>query len=315
MHTRTLRVWSGETTVCRILSCRRMRTSTSADLQLFTKIVWDDPPSRRRALRWQAKNACPPGSRQRDGGTPGSKFAGGHRIRVTPVPIPNTEVKPDTADGTAWETAWESRSLPALFEKPDRRIDGRALFFVTRRQVAAQFPTRCGLCRPSRRSRETAGLFFAFEHRRARIRRQRRLEHPSRTPRSLRGRRVQLQRYASASTPPKSTLPSIARTPAPRTRGGPPAVPTGFRFAVKMPKVVTHDRALTRARVPLSRFLDEVGGLGSKLGPLLVQLPPSCRSRRDGSGDSSSCCAASTTATWYASLGTPAGCRPRPPVC
>ena len=46
--------------------------------------------------------------------TPGSKFAGGHRIRVTPVPIPNTEVKPATADGTAWETVWESRSLPAL---------------------------------------------------------------------------------------------------------------------------------------------------------------------------------------------------------
>src|SRR6476469_7716091 len=49
--------------------------------------------------------------------TPGSKFAGGHRIRVTPVPIPNTEVKPDTADGTAWETVWESRSLPALFRQ------------------------------------------------------------------------------------------------------------------------------------------------------------------------------------------------------
>src|SRR4029078_2202166 len=47
-------------------------------------------------------------------GTPGSKHAGGHRIRVTPVPIPNTEVKPDTADGTAWETVWESRSLPAV---------------------------------------------------------------------------------------------------------------------------------------------------------------------------------------------------------
>ena len=28
---------------------------------------------------------------------------------VTPVPIPNTEVKPSTADGTAWVTAWESR--------------------------------------------------------------------------------------------------------------------------------------------------------------------------------------------------------------
>ena len=51
--------------------------------------------------------------------TPGTKYAGGHRIRVTPVPIPNTEVKPDTADGTAWETVWESRSLPAVIVKPD----------------------------------------------------------------------------------------------------------------------------------------------------------------------------------------------------
>ena len=52
-----------------------------------------------------------------------SKYAGGHRIRVTPVPIPNTEVKPDTADGTAWETVWESRSLPAVLtdEEPDVR--------------------------------------------------------------------------------------------------------------------------------------------------------------------------------------------------
>ena len=43
------------------------------------------------------------------------RFPGGHRSRVTPVPIPNTEVKPATADGTAWVTVWESRSLPGLF--------------------------------------------------------------------------------------------------------------------------------------------------------------------------------------------------------
>ena len=30
----------------------------------------------------------------------------------TPVPIPNTEVKPSSADGTAWVTAWESKSSP-----------------------------------------------------------------------------------------------------------------------------------------------------------------------------------------------------------
>jgi hypothetical protein len=28
---------------------------------------------------------------------------------VTPLPIPNREVKPLNADGTAWATGWESR--------------------------------------------------------------------------------------------------------------------------------------------------------------------------------------------------------------
>src|SRR6185503_5750140 len=46
-----------------------------------------------------------------------SKFPGGHRGRVTPVPIPNTEVKPATADGTACAGVWESRSLPGLFSE------------------------------------------------------------------------------------------------------------------------------------------------------------------------------------------------------
>jgi hypothetical protein len=31
---------------------------------------------------------------------------------VTPVPIPNTAVKPSSADGTALATMWESRSSP-----------------------------------------------------------------------------------------------------------------------------------------------------------------------------------------------------------
>jgi uncharacterized protein YecE (DUF72 family) len=53
------------------------------------------------------------------------------------------------------------------------------------------------------------------------------------------------------------------------------SVPDSFRFAVKIPKLVTHDRALTRARDPLVRFIDEIAGLGTKLGPLLLQLPPS----------------------------------------
>ena len=43
---------------------------------------------------------------------------GGNSEEGTPVPIPNTEVKLFSADGTAWETAWESRSPPKFFLKP-----------------------------------------------------------------------------------------------------------------------------------------------------------------------------------------------------
>ena len=34
------------------------------------------------------------------------------RLRGTPVPIPNTMVKTQAADGTTLETAWESRRAP-----------------------------------------------------------------------------------------------------------------------------------------------------------------------------------------------------------
>jgi uncharacterized protein YecE (DUF72 family) len=52
-------------------------------------------------------------------------------------------------------------------------------------------------------------------------------------------------------------------------------VPESFRFAVKIPKAITHERRLKGAGDLLERFLSEVNGLGSKLGPLLLQLPPS----------------------------------------
>src|SRR6186713_1499803 len=53
------------------------------------------------------------------------------------------------------------------------------------------------------------------------------------------------------------------------------AVPPEFRFAVKVPRAITHDQSLVAADVLLEVFLEEVAGLGSRLGPLLVQLPPS----------------------------------------
>jgi uncharacterized protein YecE (DUF72 family) len=53
------------------------------------------------------------------------------------------------------------------------------------------------------------------------------------------------------------------------------SVPESFRFAVKVPKAITHERRLVDTGDLLDRFLEEVSGLGRKLGPLLVQLPPS----------------------------------------
>ena len=51
-------------------------------------------------------------------------------------------------------------------------------------------------------------------------------------------------------------------------------VPADFRFSVKLPKTVTHERKLLQCADLLTRFSDEVGELGAKLGVLLVQLPP-----------------------------------------
>ncbi len=42
------------------------------------------------------------------------RIPGGDAGGATPVPIPNTAVKPSRADGTALVTVWESRSLPGV---------------------------------------------------------------------------------------------------------------------------------------------------------------------------------------------------------
>jgi uncharacterized protein YecE (DUF72 family) len=53
------------------------------------------------------------------------------------------------------------------------------------------------------------------------------------------------------------------------------STPPDFRFAVKMPRTITHELKLHGARGPLVAFLAETGGLSDKRGPILVQLPPS----------------------------------------
>jgi uncharacterized protein YecE (DUF72 family) len=50
--------------------------------------------------------------------------------------------------------------------------------------------------------------------------------------------------------------------------------PPEFRFAVKAPKAVTHTAKLVKTGGALLEFFDAVRGLGNKLGPILIQLPP-----------------------------------------
>jgi uncharacterized protein YecE (DUF72 family) len=52
------------------------------------------------------------------------------------------------------------------------------------------------------------------------------------------------------------------------------SVPDGFRFSVKLPKAMTHERKLVDCRELLAQFMSEAGVLGEKLAVLLVQLPP-----------------------------------------
>jgi len=51
--------------------------------------------------------------------------------------------------------------------------------------------------------------------------------------------------------------------------------PDAFRFAVKVPRALTHERRLVDTAEPLDQFFAEIGALGTRLGPVLVQLPPS----------------------------------------
>lgn len=84
-----------------------------------------------------------------------------------------------------------------------------------------------------------------------------------------------LARYSSRFTAAEINS-SFHRPHRPGTYAGwAAAVPDGFRFAVKIPKTVTHVRKLVDADAELERFVEEIRNLGAKLGPLLVQLPPS----------------------------------------
>ena len=54
-------------------------------------------------------------------------------------------------------------------------------------------------------------------------------------------------------------------------------VPSGFVFSVKMSRYLTHIKRLRDPAEPVTRFLRHAAGLGDKLGPVLLQLPPTLR--------------------------------------
>jgi hypothetical protein len=58
-----------------------------------------------------------------------TSLSGGYSGGEPPVPIPNTEVKPASADGTWGATPWESRSPPGIYvEGPPTTVGGPSFF-------------------------------------------------------------------------------------------------------------------------------------------------------------------------------------------
>jgi uncharacterized protein YecE (DUF72 family) len=89
--------------------------------------------------------------------------------------------------------------------------------------------------------------------------------------------RLWLERYAEAFATVEINnafyrLPEKATFEAWRER-----TPDDFCFAVKMSRYLTHIKRLRDPEEPVARFLERAAGLGDKLGPVLLQLPPTLR--------------------------------------
>jgi uncharacterized protein YecE (DUF72 family) len=85
------------------------------------------------------------------------------------------------------------------------------------------------------------------------------------------------------------------------------SAPRGFRFSVKLPKAITHDMRLQGAGNALSKFAEEVTALGSRLGGVLVQLPPSLSFDARVAGTFFRCCVAALHQPRHVSRGMSAG--------
>ena len=62
--------------------------------------------------------------------------------------------------------------------------------------------------------------------------------------------------------------------PATTISGWAARTPADFVFSLKMPQVITHEKRLQGAGDETAEFLERARGLGSKLGPILLQMRP-----------------------------------------
>jgi uncharacterized protein YecE (DUF72 family) len=59
------------------------------------------------------------------------------------------------------------------------------------------------------------------------------------------------------------------------------ALPDGFTMAVKASRFLTHIKRLLDPQEPVKRLYDACSGLGDRLGPILLQLPPTMKADVD----------------------------------
>lgn len=62
--------------------------------------------------------------------------------------------------------------------------------------------------------------------------------------------------------------------PVSTVRGWASRTPEHFRFALKLPQEITHERRFVDAETPLQTFVERAHELGPKLGPILIQCGP-----------------------------------------
>jgi uncharacterized protein YecE (DUF72 family) len=83
-----------------------------------------------------------------------------------------------------------------------------------------------------------------------------------------------LDLYARAFPSVEVDATFYATPPAPVVAGWRDRVPATFRFALKVPQEITHERRLRDADEAMSHFLSRATLLGERLGVLLLQMPP-----------------------------------------